>query len=204
MTTNEFDAMRAMVRNILESPLIRKRSGDLDWTVQGFGMLRTYLDKDKRFRLNIWDVALSVPNVSLIHDHPWSFDSWIINGKIRNQRFYVVHGDDRRFEYADPYDYAVIKTGEGGGPDGERGTVYLWPEQIEQLHTGDKYHQDPKEIHLSAFEDGAVTLNDRTRVGDGEHARVFWPHGEQWVDAMPRRATEMEVHETVHKALERW
>ena len=43
-----------------------------------------------------------------------------------------------------------------------------------------------------------------SRVGDGEHARVFWPTSTEWVDAMPRRATEMEVLTTVSKALERW
>ncbi len=203
---SEFDAMRAMVRNILESPLTRKRSGDLDWTVQGFGMLRTYLDKDKRFRLNIWDVALSVPNVSLIHDHHWSFDSWIISGEFVNTRFLEEYQivNPAQVGSGEDYDYTIIKTGEGGGPDGERHSTRLFELPAERYLKGNKYHQDPTEIHFSAYADGTVTLNDRTRVGDGEHARVFWPAGTEWVDAMPRRATETEVLNTVSKALERW
>lgn len=91
-----FDALRASVKSILqESPWNR------DWTVQGFGMLRCYLDSDKRFRLNIWDDRLAVPHVSVIHDHPWSFDSWIINGIFHNQRF-------EEASHGMPYDYMVI------------------------------------------------------------------------------------------------
>ena len=192
--------MRAMVRNILENELGCIAAAQLSriWSVQGFGMLRTFFDKDKRWCLNIWDAALAMPNVSTIHDHPWSFDSWIISGEFVNQRFIQYNYNGELFEYA------VIKTGEGGGPDGERGKTYLRAEPAERYLRGNKYHQDATEIHLSAYEDGTVTLNDRTRVGDDEHAHVFWPAGQEWVDAIPRPATETEVLSTVQKALERW
>lgn len=186
-----------MVRNILGRQVLPG-----DWTVQGFGMLRAYFDKDKRFRLNIWDKALAVPDVSLVHDHPWSFNSWIINGALYNQRFLEQPFIDQ--EAGTKFDYMTIKTGEGGGPEGEVHTTRLLLEPTEVYKTGDSYHQEPTEIHFSGYLDGTVTLNDRIRFGDGEHARVFWPHGQSWVDAMPRKATEMEVLTTISKALKAW
>lgn len=52
------------------------------------------------------------------------------------------------------------------------------------------------------FEDGTVTLNER--IGDTEHARVFWPYGTDWVDAIPRPATREEVSDAVLNSLRRW
>jgi hypothetical protein len=184
-----------------------------DWTVQGFGMMRTYLsgpEYPKQFRLNIWDSALMVSNVSLIHDHPWRFKSRIINGQFCNIRFVESDTPNSKFfseggpSYGDPYDYAVIKTGEGGGPDGERGRVNLSSMPTEIYNTGDTYQQEPTEIHMSVPGSSTITLNDRTRVGDGEHARVFWPAGREWVDAMPRPATDLEIVEVTARALEKW
>ena len=73
-------ALRAVVKTMLMYPHA------FEWSVQGFGMLRAYFDKDKVYRLNIWDHDLAVPNVSVIHDHPWSFTSWIINGEATNTK----------------------------------------------------------------------------------------------------------------------
>ena len=184
-----FAANREFVRRVLINPF------DWEWSVQGFGMLRTYLDTEKRFRLNVWDRRLAVPNVSLIHDHPWHFKSYIISGGFVNTRYYNDPNGDE-------YDYMVIKTGEGGGPDGVSGTIRMssaiLPENYKQ---GDMYSQEAREVHKSVYTDGAVTLNDRTPLLDSDHATVFWPHGESWVDAEPRLATAQEIMVTCGKAL---
>jgi hypothetical protein len=193
--SNECAAMRAMARFIL---------GDAKkyrWTVQGFGMLRTYIpasENNKRFRFNVWDSRLAVPGVNIMHDHPWDFDSWIINGKFRNVRYVEDHynGDDFKF--------MTIKCGEDGCAMSEPSKVRLRALPVEHYKTGDKYHQDAREIHASFYDEGTVTLNDR--VGDTEHAKVFWldePQG-YWVDAKPREATPAEVAGTINLALEKW
>lgn len=46
-----------MVQDVLEQPHRR------EWSLQGFGMLRTYLSFD--MRLNIWNRQFRIPNVSL-------------------------------------------------------------------------------------------------------------------------------------------
>lgn len=188
----EIDALRACVHAFLLSPF------NQPWSVQGFGMLRTYFGADKKYRLNIWDSALAVKNVSILHTHPWHFTSWIMSGKFKNQRFYEARTGLLT------HDWAVIKTGEGGGPDGEKGSSRLLEGEPEFYMPGDTYMQSPEEIHASYFEDGTVTLNVRKRVGDGEHARVFWPHGEPWVDAEPRAANAEEITAVIGRALERW
>lgn len=43
----KFDHLQLAVRNILEKPLA------FDWSVQGLGMMRVYLDSSKRTRLHI-------------------------------------------------------------------------------------------------------------------------------------------------------
>jgi hypothetical protein len=172
------------------------------WTVQGFGFLRTYFGppgQPKRFRLNLWDSAFTVPNVSVIHDHPWDFQSVIIAGEFRNQRYIMDMAD----KFAPQYSYTTIKTGEGGGLVREDTQVCgLTPKPREFYYQGDVYHQAACEIHETRFEDGTVTLNER--VGDTEQARVFWPHGTNWVDAMPRPARDEEVQRAVNNSLARY
>jgi hypothetical protein len=183
-----FAANREFVRRVLINPF------DWEWSVQGFGMLRTYLDANKRFRLNIWDSNLAVPDVSLIHNHPWDFYSYIISGKFTNVRYFKDPNGDE-------YDWMVIKTGEGGGPDGRSGTIRMSPAIFPQCyHQGDVYNQESTEIHKSMYTNGTVTLNDRTPKLDSEHAVVFWPHGESWVDAEPRPATTQEIAATCQNA----
>lgn len=174
---------------------------NVEFSVQGFGMMRTYLDSDKEWRLNVWDSSLQVPGVSTIHDHPWHFDSWVISGEFYNNRFLMTDEDGPTDQF---YDYMEIKTGEGGGPTGERKTCRLSRQPTEFYAPGSYYHQDASEIHETRYRDGAVTLNRRKRVGTGEHARVFWPHGEEWVDAMPRPATPEEVRQVLGRVEDQW
>lgn len=61
---NTHALVRATVRSILE------RATDLEWSLQGFGMLRHYLTPT--VRLHVWASAFRVKNVSTIHDH-WDF-----------------------------------------------------------------------------------------------------------------------------------
>lgn len=185
--------LRPFIRHVLRHPR------DFDWSVQGFGMLRCYFEADKRFRLNIWDSSIAVPGVSILHDHPWDFTSYIISGHFMNSRFQ---------ECTDPigkeWMIQKIKTGEGGGPVGAPSTIRLQEMPMEHYYTGDIYKQSAEEIHASFYEDGTVTLNDRIRREDGEHALVLWPVGEEWVDAEPRSATEEEIVRITQNALRSW
>jgi hypothetical protein len=189
-----------------------------EWTVQGFGFLRTYFgpaDAPKKFRLNLWDSHFTVPNVSTIHDHPWDFKSVIVAGHFINQRYTMTMKLPLEEEAGDKlisaalrargptHTYGLITTGVGS--DCTPVNVEhcrLVPREKEVYIPGDWYRQRADEIHETLFVDGAVTLNER--VGDTEHARVFWPYGTEWVDAMPRPATPYEVASAVDYSLREW
>ncbi len=176
-----------------------------EWTVQGFGFLRTYFgpaDAPKKFRLNLWDSRFTVPNVSTIHDHPWSLKSLIVAGRLWNQRYTL----EQRESYSPCFPthaFTIIKTGEGGGLEKSPiQTCNLIAKVEEAYYLGGTYAQRADEIHETRFFDGTITLNER--VGDTEHARVFWPYGTEWVDAMPRPATPYEVASAVDYSLREW
>lgn len=173
------------------------------WTAQGFGFLRTYFGpagNAKKFRLNLWHRRFTVPNVSTIHDHPWDLTSVIVVGQLVNQRYCLRDLSENRWR---AFNYTTIKTGEGGGLEKSpvmAGTLDPYPNEV--YRPGDSYKQHAEEIHETIFADGTVTLNER--IGDTEHARVFWPYGTDWVDAIPRLATREEVADTVVASLREW
>lgn len=180
--TDVFPFAQALARNVIENPYSHQ------WSVQGFGMLRTYLDPDKRWRLSIWHSALAVPNVSIIHDHPWDFLSLVLAGEFYNTRY-----TEDVLNSAATHMVQRIRTGEGGGPDGPATSVALVAGPKEVYGPGALYCQWAEEVHASGYVDGTVTLNDRTRRPDPDHALVFWPFGQEWVDAEPRPATTKEI-----------
>jgi len=180
------------------------------WSLQGFGMLRTYLgpkSDPKRFRLNLWDSRFAVPGVSTIHDHPWHFDSVIVAGCFCNVRYRMAAKlYDTTHTSRCTHNYIEIKCGPDGGMDNNQqpGSCILVAGRPELYVGGDTYHQEATEIHESIPYDGTVTFNERQTVGDGEHARVFYPINEKWIDAKPRDATNAEVGEACRDSLLRW
>lgn len=196
--------MRHLVHNVLRKPLF------YDWDVQGFGMLRAYLDREHRFRLNIWDASLQVPGVSVIHDHPWDFSSVILQGVFHNVRYVEIPASTH--SWAEEYCYHTIVPGPDGGPTSilgpslgnEYSRMFLHAQPIERYLPGMVYQQKAKEIHASYFGGGAVTLNDRIRPPGPDEARVFWLAGGKWVDAKPRPAEFSEIRDVTARALEQW
>lgn len=184
---------RDLVRTIL------LKANQYAWTVQGFGMLRLHLSDS--VRLNLWHRDFRVPNVSMMHTHPWDFDSLIVSGQIVNVRYNrQALGPDDAFAF---YSQGVIKPGPGGGLLEDRGTVNLIECYPEYYRAGDCYHQKHDEIHVSHPGNGTVTVNYRQRIGE-DTALVFWPYGTSWVSAEPRHATLDEVKRFVDAVLERW
>lgn len=163
---------------------------NLKWSVQGFGMIRTYLDEAKIYRLNVWHKKFKVNHVSEIHDHPWDFTSKVLFGSFFNTRFIEVRPETER---GCKFNCSEIITGDGGGMVGEKREIFLLQQLSEVYRAGDVYSQKWNEIHKSDYSDYTVTINERFRIGSSENARVFWPLGEDWIDAKPRSATNEEL-----------
>lgn len=190
---NQHQFTKALVRDLLE------RRHDRDWTIQGFGMLRTYFGDD--LRLAVWDSHFRVPDVSLIHDHVWCFKSLIVAGALHNQR-YIERPDPTPQNMT--YQRMTIRPGEGTIPLTEEATTFLERSLREDYTEGDTYIQRAEEIHASYPADGTVTLVERHRTQGGDAARVFWPVGGYWVSAEPRKATRAEIDDICQRSLGAW
>lgn len=160
-----------------------------DWSQQGFGFLRLRLNENTR--LHIWDSRLRVKHVSDIHDHTqWGLTSYIVTGMLLNQRYHVRTTD----AIGMLHNMTIINCGVGGGllPDKATELVKLYPRALESYGPGQAYQQNPDEVHRTFADDGTITLIDQQRTGV-HTARVFWPQGEDWVDAIPSQANAATV-----------
>jgi hypothetical protein len=174
------DATERQVKQILTHPF------DHEWTLQGFGMLRTYLDPDEVERLHIWDLGVAVPDVSTLHNHPWDFSSRIVSGRLLNQRFDFDVDDGIEVNSSE------IRTGEGGSIFGDPRRVKVRPQPLETYGPGELYAQEALEFHESFPEPGTVTVIKRRFSRTRDYAVTCWRTGD-WVSAEPRPATRSEI-----------
>jgi hypothetical protein len=196
---NAFVPLRAAIRAILADPILVS-----PWTVQGLGMLRCYPFGGTDWRLNVWDSSFRVvPPASDMHDHPWNLYSWIIAGRMYNQRYIGVEEEMP----GEVFNFKRIECGPNAmeGFDGKKpdGWAKLGKRRAEVYSAGDVYYQDASEIHSTTFDDGSVTLNYRQRV-NGDTATVYFPANYDWVDAAPRLATREEIMRGCKRALFRF
>lgn len=166
-----------------------------EWSLQGLGMLRLYLEPQTR--LHVWSAAAAVKEVSEVHTHPWHFRSVIVAGVLYNQR-YTTHPDGV------PYLRQELLCGPGGRLKGNPQPILLQAEPIERYTAGECYAQSADVRHKSTPEDGTVTIIERAPAGDPDHAEVFWRAGTEWVSAEPRPATPEEVRNITRNALCKW
>ena len=188
-------AVNGLIRAILEKP-----SG-FDWSVQGLGMMRLYLNKNTR--LHLWDSSLKVTGVSPIHTHPWHFRSHVISGHLLNLRFTEITPRDV-FDTvrSGQYNRVKIVCGAGAKTVGETEIVTLQREPLENYRGGETYEQKATDIHWSFAQSGTVTVCHRTFLEDTEHANIYWPGDGPFVSAEPRRATQTEVSRVTLAALQ--
>ncbi len=177
-----FDVSRSLVREIIRAS--RVTPGAFDWSLQGFGMFRLYITPD--IRLHVWSPVHRVPGVSDIHDHPWSFVSYVVAGRIENHR-YVEAAD------GDVYHRLRIKCGPGGGPAGEPERVRLVDIGAEVIEPGQSYRQTWRELHRTIAAPGTVSIIGRQPRPDPDHATVCYQPGSEWVSAEPRPAERGEI-----------
>lgn len=188
----KFETFKLVIETIL------KRATAYEWSLQGFGMLRLYLNR--AIRLSVWDSRYIIPNVSIVHDHPWDFDSLVITGAMTSRIYKVLPDKCPQPNFM----FSTIQCGAGACVKTEPKPVYLIEEDSLVTKPGCVYHQRFDTIHSSHFAEGTVTLCKRTFHEDTEHARSFWPIGTEWVSAAPRTATDQEVLDITQNALRQW
>lgn len=187
----------ALVRAILE------KWSAYEWTVQGFGFVRTKIANVGR--IHVWDSSLRTPNVSDLHTHPWPLHSTIISGELLNVRYSVLgDGDTDGRLPTIPHVHSRLKTGEGGGLVGDQYDVELMVKIPEHYLPGDTYEQAPDEVHRTIAQDGTVTLLTRPQGPPLEEASVFWRRGSHWVSAEPCSIIGRPLQSVIDRALAAW
>jgi hypothetical protein len=146
-----------------------------EWQVQGFGMLRTYLDGPGEPRLQVWDQRLACWGNNAIHDHPWAFESTTYAGLLFNQRFDIVPVQRNVPSLGNGHMTDIIP-GTRGGQLSERPVLpcTIYPLAVEVYALGDRYSQHHREMHLTRYTQGTVTLITRHDREEQDIARVAW------------------------------
>lgn len=188
--------IKLLVKNIL------LHAGQYEWTLHGFGMLRTYLDRETR--LHVWDRRHQIENVSIIHDHPWNFRSYVIAGRIHNCVYDIV-------DSIEPNHFMnTIQCGvDAHCVSSSVEEIALKARNMELVSEGHSYMQRGIDLHRTDFESGSITLIDRNsrlpgKAGDEAHSA--WPIElgiDGWVSAEPRLASPEEVSAIVKNSLDR-
>ncbi len=170
-----YNDLRRIVREVLEHP------GEHRWSVHGIGMMRTYLDDAREWRVNLWHPVLLNPGISTMHTHPWPFDSYVLAGQLKNLRF------DRCTKGsvdAELWNEGKIECGAGfDGLKGPPEIVTLHRREVETYKPNMTYTQLPPEIHDTNAAAGSITVIRRGEMLPGCEASVFWPVGQEWGDA---------------------
>lgn len=168
-----------------------------EWSIQGFGFMRTYLDDDEIHRLHIWTNEYRVKNVSDIHDHPWDFESKIIAGVLINNRYKVTPDKFGSYKQQKIRPGAAKMLGEPTG-------CSLDVLQKETYFEGGRYSQKATEVHRTELYGSAISIIKRDFIGDREQALSYYKADEKWVDAKPRPATRKEAWNIICESYKRF
>ena len=184
--------MKNDVLKILHDPL------KYEWTISGLGMLR--LSLSPTLRLNIWDERLIEPGVSLIHNHPWHFQSVVILGFVVNAKYGV-------FKDAREVNYRMVGCGANPNDGTNLGPIevcHIAETHVAEYYESDAYAMNASEIHKLEPLDGSVTLISKIpQIEPTEWAMVFWPVHEPWGDARIREARPDEITSIIDSTLEK-
>ena len=173
-------------------------------------MLRTYLDGPNEPRLQVWDQRLATWHNNAIHDHPWAFRSVVFAGMLYNQRYEIqevppfITSEDA----GSNGHITEIIPGTRGGFLAERPVTacVITPRPIEVYAMGDTYSQTHREMHLTRYLQGTVTVIERYGREEEDVARVAWygAKDEQPPFINPYPPTPELIDRTLQLALETW
>lgn len=171
----------------------------IDWSLQGFGMLRCRIND--RIRIHVWSHELATKNVSSIHTHPWNFESTVMSGFIVNNLFIETKAGKNQEVFASQR--IEIITGTHGKIIDSPVDINLEMVLSQKYIAGKSYKMDKQEIHRSVYSNGAVSvmIKEPTKLTT---AYSYFPRNTDWVSAKPRQATFKEVKIGVSQALREW
>lgn len=173
--------------SILRDPLAET----IRWRAHGIGFMKAYIDSPaNEWRINVYNSLLRVPGITVMHDHPWHLTSYVRCGRLTNTRIARSH---RKSAGAFLMNEGTINCENFRGIEGKPDPVVLVRRPSEIVERDQWYMQTAHEIHDTEAADGTVTILHR-QAAHGKHGRasLFWPLGDEYVDAS-RSITETEI-----------
>ena len=164
-----------------------------EWTVQGLGLLRCYLDDKQSECLIIWSNALGSPRVPDIHTHPWDLGERVISGRIINARYKEV---EPGLKHSQVY-WRRLLTSDGESSEDVR--VWLRNTRDDYVYSGGHYTLDRGEIHQVLPDNGTVTICVPWRKKQSQGGSFVYAR-KQWESVAPRLATVGEIQHTIDLA----
>lgn len=175
---------------------------EFEWSVQGFGMLRAYLDAEQKYRIHVWSALLRRPGMtescSDIHTHPWHFASKVLWGAHLNIRYAWEPND------AGIFCRQLMVPGPGAHMLQSPKRGHLYEIGHDALVAGDSYAQKFDEIHRAIFFDGSATVITRIRGDLPDEAYTFFREASPWVSAEPESCSTRDAAEIIESACEKW
>jgi hypothetical protein len=167
-----------------------------EWEIHGFGMIRTYINKNTR--LQIWHNDFITEQVTDIHTHPWDFKSKIIQGYVRNNTYKEYEISENLI--GDIYDRCLILTGEHAYVKEKKKVKLVEIEHL--MYTRGRMYYHKKDVpHRIDFADGTITVLTKENVNPDSLAYSYVEDNLEWVSATPRKATRDEVLEFIKVAI---
>lgn len=169
-----------------------------DWSVQGFGLIRTYLPGNKR--LHIWSQRFKIQDATTLHSHPWNFTSHVLAG-----RMHEIVAEKVTIEQASCLDSNVLKAKENKILCGEDAKVITSTDcflstKVTYHQAGLSYSHKYSDIHASLPSFDCVTLIEREPLDDPDHAYSYTLNDDPWVSAEPRGIDHNEIEGSLNRA----
>ncbi len=193
------------IRNSLLK-LILENATKFEWSIQGLGMFRCYVDYNTR--LHVWAEDWRDEAASDMHTHPWNFRSHILKGSAIN--YWMGEDNLESPDSGQPleiYNKRLLHCGENCHFINEAEKVGLFKSFSRKCIAGDTYSMSSSQIHVfEPQEDYTVSLVYRELPKDAnpDNAYVYWKEGTEWGSAEPRPATKEEVEKMSKAVLEKY
>ena len=166
---------------------------NLVWRYHGIGLLQTYLHEgDLETRVHIWDPILVLPQFheanGLVHDHRFSFTSFVLLGAIYDERWYTEEHPAGEYQIHSTVNARKFKEEKGiqygahTEPEPEDSRRYNVNRCGTWYNQGQRYEMAPRQFHHTIVQDFTVTLIVKRSVVHGP-AKIITKVGETLVNA---------------------
>lgn len=200
MSSQDIQALKYTVAHAMLNPL-------LEWRHHGIGLLQAYLHEgEDETRIHIWHPKLVLGEFTaengLVHDHRFSFKSWVLAGALYHERFdtFVSFFGEWVMHECEHARSAKEKTGSYNLPLGRRSdSQYAVTRRGEWINAGESYEFEARKFHNTTVKELTVTLVQKRGLVDG-NARILAKKGTELIHAFSDSLSHEEFKSYIYEA----